>query len=158
MVFSPDGTRLASVSHDKTVQLWDGQTGAEIASFLGSPLNFTLDSSKFLLINNEAVCYTNCITGDKATVPLGMFIDSAVGVSVPGLDLWVIHVRRKQPSLQGLLVVKILNNSDLCIMSLCWFPPSLSVNCFSIFSPSQVTIGCDDGQVLLLDADFLSLL
>jgi len=157
VVFSPDGTRLALAS-DTTVQLWNGHTGAEIASFPGFSFNFTLDSSKFLSINNEEVYYINCITGDKVTVPFGMFIDSAVAVSVPGLDLWIIHARRKQPLLQGLLVVKILNNSDLSIMSLCWFPSSLSVNHFSVFSPSQVAIGCYDGQVLLLDVDFSSLL
>ena len=158
VVFSPDSTRLASESDNKTVQLWKGQTGAEIASFLGSLLNFTLDSSKFLLMNNEEVYYINCITGDKSTVSLGMFIDLVVTMSVSGLDLWIIHVRREQPSLKGLLVVKILNNSDLCIMSLCQFPPSLSVSCFSVFAPSQVAIGCNDGQVLLLETDFSSLL
>ena len=33
--FSPDGTRLASASMDQTAQLWDGKTGAPIATLSG---------------------------------------------------------------------------------------------------------------------------
>ena len=35
--FSPDGSRLASASRDKMVRLWDGRTGAYIATLEGHP-------------------------------------------------------------------------------------------------------------------------
>jgi WD40 repeat protein len=35
MTLSPDGSRLASASHDKAVRLWDGTTGAHIVTLEG---------------------------------------------------------------------------------------------------------------------------
>jgi WD40 repeat protein len=33
--FSPDGTRVVTVSYDKTVQLWDAKTAAPLATLVG---------------------------------------------------------------------------------------------------------------------------
>jgi WD40 repeat protein len=33
MTFSPDGKRLVSVANDKSVKMWDAQTGQEFLSF-----------------------------------------------------------------------------------------------------------------------------
>jgi WD40 repeat protein/serine/threonine protein kinase len=35
VVFSPDGTRIAAASTDKTIRIWDAQTGEEVATLTG---------------------------------------------------------------------------------------------------------------------------
>src|SRR5262249_47458336 len=35
VAYSPDGKRLASASHDRTVKVWDAQTGKELRNFNG---------------------------------------------------------------------------------------------------------------------------
>ncbi len=35
MAFSPDGQRLASAGHDRTVKVWDAGTGQEIRTLTG---------------------------------------------------------------------------------------------------------------------------
>ena len=35
VTFSPDGTRIVSLSRDMRVKMWDAKTGAEVISFVG---------------------------------------------------------------------------------------------------------------------------
>jgi WD40 repeat protein len=57
VVFSPDGKRLASVSEDDTLRLWDVETGQEMLTIkgAGSSVAFSADGKRL------AAC-----TGDKS--------------------------------------------------------------------------------------------
>jgi WD40 repeat protein len=158
-VFSPDETKLASTSFDKTARVWDVQTGATIASCPGLPfVAFTLNSSRLISLYEHQIYQVDTTTGDTLSMPLGLTTCAPIeGVQVPNLNLWVIRVDRRQPSLNGLLVVKFDKDGFLHFRPLCWFP-GLTATSLAVSSLSRIAVGYKNGRVLLLNVDFSSLL
>ena len=93
VAFSPDGSRLASCSFDRTVRLWDVETGRQLARIGEHPqfalgVAFSPDGSQVASIGKEGLlCIWNLRTGEqehalKASPPYdGMNITGVTGIS-----------------------------------------------------------------------------
>jgi WD40 repeat protein len=73
LVWSPDGTRIASASVDKTVQVWDATTGRHVLTYRGhsSPVNTIAWSGARIASGNDDVQVWDAATGNNAFIYLG---------------------------------------------------------------------------------------
>jgi WD40 repeat protein/tetratricopeptide (TPR) repeat protein len=71
VIFSPDGTRLASASYDKTVRVWDAATGRQALALKGHPdfvfgVAFSPDGTRLASAGDDGVRVWDAVAGREA--------------------------------------------------------------------------------------------
>jgi len=87
VVFSPDGTRLASCSHDSTVRLWDAHTGGAI----GDPMVGHTNWVNSVVFSPDGIRLASC-SYDNTVRLWDAHIGGAIGDPMVGHTNWVNSV------------------------------------------------------------------
>ncbi len=86
VMFAPDGQRLASASYDKTIKLWDVQSGTSIATFTGhtdsvNDLAFTPDGQRLASASSDHTLKLWNVQSGQAIVTFNGHTDSVWSIT-----------------------------------------------------------------------------
>jgi len=148
--FSPDSSRLASGSGDKTVRLWDVGTGAPIATFEGD-FQSVYSLSRLALVSPIAsmlACiHRDCDTDGSFETDTDWFLSSEV------LSMCLckpVEDRSRSYFIEG----TINNNSPVPLL---WLPVDTAEIFEKAFSRKAAAFGCENDLVIILDLTQLNL-
>ena len=133
MAFSPDSTRLASASYDKTVKMWDASTGACLHTLdvdkVLFHLSFDCNSSRLLTeigsIDTQSLDTSSITDLKEPARPLH------VGTSVSSDGIWIQHAGK----------------------NMLWVPSEYRPS-YSSVSETMVSVGAGSGRVWICSIDF----
>jgi WD40 repeat protein len=155
VTFSFDGSRLASASSDKTVQLWDGATGASIATLEGHServlsVTFSSDGSRLASASSDKTVRL----WDGATgAPISSLNNEEYVLTFPKLStsqhMYLSLMKDPLTSLSHIVGSKLGNTNPDHVVSLCcihdFHPMTLA------YTTASAAVGCHDGHILLFD-------
>jgi WD40 repeat protein len=162
VVFSPDGSHIASGSGDKTVQIWDARTGVHLTTLKGHSgsvrsIAFSPDGSHIASGSGDnTVQIWDARTGAHLKAVKNHFIDNISAVFAakstgitsvgdgPSFDVTSCEIHLTQSP--GWLVVKSGHNSNRVWLPAGTFSHSYSHSLYG----SSVVVGTDEGLLLTL--------
>jgi len=160
IVFSPDGSQLASKSDDQAVRLWDSATGTHIAILEEGHSDdfctvvFSPDSSQLTsnLILHDTFSLWDSNMGAYIAIPHDQedpFSPSEPSTNTPmhSQQSWIQH---DQASRMAISANVSLGTHKFVNVPICWVPGELNP-VSEVFTASSVAIGCKDGCLMILD-------
>ncbi|BDD57631.1 hypothetical protein MAP00_002978 [Monascus purpureus] len=171
LVFSPDGTMLASASYDDTVRLWDTATGNTRQTLKGhtgsvTAIAFSPDGTMLASASSDStVRLWDTATGNtRQTLEGHTRSGRALAFSPDGAmlitDRGRIHVNsndltsHSQPQHLVPAPEVVIENPWIACKgyNILWLPPEYRSNVSAVYA-TKVAIGCSSGQVLLFELD-----
>ena len=146
-----DGSRLTSTSSDSKLRLWDAKSGAHIATlhcFASRVCSITFSANGLLL----AVHLDGGASGNLMRLDHSRFLRDLLRFSHSAQSVCLIE--HKEPNLHGLVYMSVEDDTP----SYFWFPPGIIPTPLDLHPTKPLlAVGCEGGQVLLLDIPLLFL-
>ena len=165
MTFSADGSTIASASRDNTIRLWDGATGAHIATLEGNieSIAFSEDGSRLASVSDLGPVQ---LWGSKTGTSIPAVPGESLSCWFPTLPLFSLC----GPSYSNSLYLTTSSRVSLDALVLTFGVDDSTNHPFFFFPPditpwhvargptdSLIAIGCDEGHVLLVDVSAMML-
>ena len=160
VVFSPDGSRIASGSYDNTVRIWDAVNGDSLCTLEGhsSSVNsvaFSPDGSRIASgSDDKTVRIWDAGNGDCLHTLQGHSASTESDPATLGVIAWGSTSNAQKMRETPQRYTYDLNTSGTWITSnsqnVIWLPPEYRPSIFALTSSTMV-IGCISGRVLIFD-------
>jgi WD40 repeat protein len=142
VAFSPDGARIVSGSHDRTIRVWDGRSGRELLKrevppYSSDSVRFSHDGKRITSLPGPHRPSFVCDAETGAQVD-GVINTTETSCSGPWLQ---------QFELDGHRLIRLRPNEPRT--TLCILPPSFRIWCFC-FHGSVAALGLESGQVVII--------